>query len=137
MTTKDQTDIIAILQQHQDMLGVDKARVKELIESVAAIWPDDPKQTPLNKAIRSVEEVTGVTLAQMQLPDRRLRTKDARHLMAYVLYEIVGLTLHRTGRTINRDHSTVMSSLAVVKGQPSIFNGKLKEVKKRLNMQTV
>jgi hypothetical protein len=40
MTTTDREDILAILHAHHDMLGVDRKRVKELIETATKIPTD-------------------------------------------------------------------------------------------------
>jgi chromosomal replication initiation ATPase DnaA len=133
MTTTDRADILAILHQHHDMLGVDKRRVKELINAAAAIQTTDARPTPESRAISAVEQVTGVTLAQMQARDRTILVKDARHIMIYILRVMCHGSLHHVGRIIARDHSTVAVSVSTVNKQPRIFSERIKEIQNRLN----
>lgn len=48
-----------------------------------------------------------------------VRTRNiaaARHMYCYIMYEYVGETLTQIGARLNRDHSTVLNSLRVIKG---------------------
>jgi len=133
MTTTDRSDIITVLQHHHDMLGVDKKRVKELINSVAAIQTTDRKKTPVARAISAVEDVTGVTIAQIQSRNSKAPVRDARQIMAYILRNSCGLTLKVVGQYISRDHASVIWSVRVVDKRPEVFSARIKEIQIRLN----
>jgi chromosomal replication initiation ATPase DnaA len=134
MTTTDRADIIAILQTHHDMLGVDKRRVKELIDTVGRIYATDPVNRPKEaKAIRAVEQVTNYTLIALQTKAAQTPISEARQIMAYTLYSICGNTLEDVGRMINRNHATVIYCVRQVENNPRIFNARIKEIQTRLN----
>jgi chromosomal replication initiation ATPase DnaA len=134
MTTTDRADILAILHQHHDMLGVDRKRVKDLIETVGSIYATDPVGRPkAAKAIKVVEDVTNYTLLSLQTKAAQRQISEARQIMAYTLYEICGLTFEDVGRMIDRNHATVIYCVRQVENNPRIFSERIQEINKRLN----
>ena len=49
--------------------------------------------------------------------NRQSNIREARQLTAYLVKEYTGLSLSKVGFVINRDHSTVIHSIKVVKGE--------------------
>jgi chromosomal replication initiation ATPase DnaA len=133
MTTTDRADILTILSQHHDLLGVDRKRVKELIDTVGSIYATDPVDRPkAAKAIKAVEQVTNYTLLSLQTKAAQRHISEARQIMAYTLYDICGQTFEDVGRMINRNHATVMYCVRQVENNPRIFNARIKEIQTRL-----
>jgi len=132
MTTTDRADILAILQQHHDMLGVDKSRIKALMATMSSVYTSDMVTEPhVLAAIQAVEQATNYTLFSIQIKDRRRPIVEARQIMAYILRE-QGLTLHEVGHIIARDHSDVVHSIKVVNDNPKIFSARIQEIQTRL-----
>lgn len=72
----------------------------------------------MNRGLRIIELVSGVTeipVADIIGPCRRAEISEARHLAAWLMREGGDMTLREIGRELNRDHSTVVHSLHVVK----------------------
>jgi chromosomal replication initiation ATPase DnaA len=133
MTITDREDILAILSQHHDLLGVDRKRVKELIDTVGSIYATDPVGRPkAAKAIKAVEQVTNYTLLSLQTKAAQRQISEARQMMAYTLYEICGLTFEEVGRMINRNHATVMYCVRQVENNPRIFSERIQEIQTSL-----
>ena len=133
MTITDRADILAILHAHHDLLGVDRKRVKELIDTVGSIYATDPVDRPkAAKAIKAVEQVTNYTLLSLQTKAAQRQISEARQIMAYTLYEICGLTFEDVGRMINRNHATVMYCVRQVENNPRIFSERIQEIQTRL-----
>ena len=134
MTTTDRTDIIAILQAHHDLLGVDKARVTELINEISNVYATDLIKSPtVTNTVNAVEEVTNIRLTAMQIADRERYLVEARQLMCYALREHCGLTFKTIGRIIDRDHATVIYGIKQVQNNPRIFEGWQKKVEGIVN----
>jgi chromosomal replication initiation ATPase DnaA len=134
MTTTDRADILAILQSHHDMLGVDRARIKALIKEMGSVYATDPIKSPsVAKTVKAVEDVTNIRLTAMQIEDRERYMVEARQVMAYVLRRHCGLTLKDIGKVLGRDHSTVMYSLSVVSNNQRVFRDRLEQVEAILN----
>ena len=74
------------------------------------------------------EEITGVR-----------RTKEiamARHITAYLIRNVVELSLPNTGKILGRDYSTVISSIEVVEKKlrnDAVFNIEIDEMIKEIN----
>ena len=134
MTTTDRTDIITVLQHHHDMLGVDKARAKQLIEAMSKIYTVDPLTAPeIADAIKAVEDVTNFTMFAIQVRHRKRELVEARQIMAYTLNVMAGLSLHETGKLIDRDHATAYYCGKVVRNNPRIFSERIQEIQNRLH----
>ena len=65
------------------------------------------KQQHTHTAImRAVSEVTGLTVTEIKGKRRFVRFVSARQIFGYISIE-EGHTLYRTGKYLNRDHSTI------------------------------
>ena len=134
MTHEQQAEIIAILKQQHDMLGVDKARIKALIKEMGSVYATDPVKAPtVAKTVKAVEDVTNIRLTAMQIADRERYMVEARQVMAYALRRHCGLTLKDIGKVLGRDHATVMYSLGVVNNNQRVFRDRLERVELILN----
>jgi len=138
MTTTDRTDIIAILQTHHDMLGVDRQRVTELISSLNGLYAIDEDKSPdIAQVVKAVEKVTGTQLATMQVKYSKREMVEARQIMCYSLREHCGLTFKHIARIVDRDHATVIYGIKQVQNNPRIFGGWQKRIETILNKRII
>jgi len=74
------------------------------------------KEYTANDVVCSVCSFLNVSYEEITSPQRKMHIKEARHIAIYLIREMVaGITLQQIGKQFNRDHSTILSSIEVVK----------------------
>lgn len=82
----------------------------------------DPFRHPTVQAIdRGVFCVYGVGLRELRNPCRWRSVSEARHVACYVLRELTPFSLPEIGRTLQRDHTTVMKSIQRVANSAALL----------------
>ncbi|MDQ6797978.1 MAG: WhiB family transcriptional regulator [Actinomycetota bacterium] len=81
-----------------------------------ALCPSSPTQGdgPAVRALAELAYELGVSPTALQGPGQGRRLVDARQLAMYVLHEGLGLSYSEIGRTLGRDHTTVIHGVARV-----------------------
>jgi hypothetical protein len=68
----------------------------------------------LSNVIADVSAYTGITEKQIKSVSRKGPIKNARHLVCYIAYEVLGISCIYIGDNLNRDHSTILNACNVV-----------------------
>jgi len=89
---------------------------KQSIDDIISIV--DPGNIPtdilVEKIMNTVSRHYGVTVEEIRSKKKTERIANARHVIAYIIKELTDLSYGDTGKFINREHSTVMSSVSKV-----------------------
>lgn len=67
-----------------------------------------PARLTLDRIINVVSEVTGVKKHEIKSVRQERKVSEARHLVYYAAAELTTLSFGQIGRTLLRDHSTIM-----------------------------
>ena len=138
MTQAQKYAIIDILHEQQDLIDADKAKLTRLITAmhrvkcdpvtrqvvsnhsklqmseVVADYLSENGITPVDASViyKAVEDVTGVSLADLMNHDRRRFIVDARHLACGLMYaHCPRMTLAEIAQSMNKHHTTVVHSI--------------------------
>lgn len=61
----------------------------------------------------AVQQISGFSMTDLFGPCRMRALCDARHMCAHFLVKRSGMSLAEVGRTLNRDHTTIINSIRV------------------------
>lgn len=82
----------------------------------AAFEAKAPSSLTLDDLLSIVSELTGVSLYDLRRKDRRKNVVEARHLYFWAATRILGRTVTEVGRSLQRDHSTVVHGRESIEG---------------------
>lgn len=138
MTQAQKYAILDILHQQHDLIDADKAKLTRLITAmqrvkcepvtrqvvsnhsklqmseVVADYLFENGITPVDSSViyKAVEDVTGVSLADLMNHDRRRFIVDARHLACGLMYaHCPRMTLAEIAHSMNKHHTTAVHSI--------------------------
>jgi chromosomal replication initiation ATPase DnaA len=138
MTQAQKYAILDILHEQQDSIDADKAKLTRLITAmqrvkcepvtrqvvsnhsklqmseVVADYLSENGITPVDSSViyKAVEDVTGVSLADLMQHDRRRFIVDARHLACGLIYaNCPRITMNEIAQSMNKHHTTVVHSI--------------------------
>lgn len=74
-----------------------------------------PRKLTADEILKIVSIESDIPIPMLKAKGRQRHLADARFLAMYFINEIVGLSSIRIGRFFNRDHTTVLHALRMVK----------------------
>ena len=107
---------------------------KENVENaISIINPDNvPVETVIEKILSAVSKQYGVSISDMKSKRKTEDVANARHIAVYLIKTLTPLTLKEIGAIIDRDYSTIISSLNKVDVNKKTINGYEEEINKLL-----
>ena len=98
----------------------------------------EPLEVTVDKIFTAVYKKYNVKKEDILGKSRTKETANARHITAYLLLTVAEMTRTKIGKLLDRDHTTVISSLDAVekrKQQDPIFDAELREMIKDIKGQ--
>ena len=74
----------------------------------------EPTNVTLDRIFAVVSKKYGVTPADIKSARRSKEIAFARHVSVYIVRQVTDLSLPSIGKILNRDHTTILSSIDVV-----------------------
>ena len=104
---------------------------------IAELTPsNEPVAQTVDRIIARVSANYGLTPADIKSRKKTKEIANARHICIYIIRNITDLSLPAIGRIFDRDHSTVMSSLAVIEEERKkspILDVEIRDLIKEIN----
>ena len=94
-----------------------------------------PLEVTIEKIFAAVSRRYNVPIDDIKSKKRNAEIAQARHVASYLVWKITEISLPHIGKIFGRDHTTVLSSLNVVKNripQDPIFESDLEALEKEV-----
>lgn len=95
----------------------------------------EPLEVTIEKIFAAVSRKYNIPIDDIKSKKRNAEIAQARHIAVYLVWKITEVSLPHIGKIIGRDHTTVLSSLNVVKNripQDPIFESDLEALQKEI-----
>ncbi|MCS7243692.1 MAG: chromosomal replication initiator protein DnaA [Candidatus Calescibacterium sp.] len=104
-------------------INIEKVKIEHISEIIKDVTIDDNKITPEN-IIDTVSEYFSVTKDEIFSNSREKRIVYPRHVITYLLRDILGLSFKGIGSYLKKDHTTIMHSyekINIMLASPKVY----------------